>query len=55
MAVKTKNRNLVRLRCEVCKKINYFYWKKKGAEYKLNLNKFCKNCRKHCLHKEAKK
>lgn len=50
-----KTRNLVRLKCEKCNLVNYYYWKKKGAEYKLNLNKYCKNCRKHTKHKEAKK
>ncbi|MER3570213.1 MAG: 50S ribosomal protein L33 [Patescibacteria group bacterium] len=53
MAVKT--RNLVRLKCSDCSKINYYYWKKKGAEYKLNLKKYCKNCRKHTNHKEVKR
>jgi large subunit ribosomal protein L33 len=51
----TKTRNIIKLRCEQCKKINYFYFKKKGAEYKLNLKKFCKNCKKHTSHKEVKK
>jgi large subunit ribosomal protein L33 len=55
MAVKTKTRNLVRLRCDLCKKINYYYWKRRGAEYKLNLKKYCKFCRKHTSHKEARK
>jgi large subunit ribosomal protein L33 len=53
MAVKT--RNLIKLRCNECQKINYYYWKKKGAEYKLNLKKFCKHCRKHTEHKEVRK
>jgi large subunit ribosomal protein L33 len=53
MAVKTKN--LIKLRCSGCQKINYYNWKKKGVEYKLNLKKFCKYCRKHTEHKEARK
>jgi large subunit ribosomal protein L33 len=53
MAVKTKN--LIKLRCSKCQKINYYYWKKKGAEYKLNLKKFCKYCRKHNEHKEVRR
>jgi large subunit ribosomal protein L33 len=53
MAVKT--RNLIKIRCSECQKINYYYWKKKGAEYKLNLKKFCKYCRKHTEHKEARR
>jgi len=51
----TKTRTLIKLRCDNCKKVNYYYWKKKGAEYKLNLNKYCKNCKKHTVHKEFKK
>jgi large subunit ribosomal protein L33 len=53
MAVKT--RNLIKLRCSKCQQINYYYWKKKGVEYKLNLKKFCKYCRKHTEHKEVRK
>jgi large subunit ribosomal protein L33 len=53
MAVKTKN--LIKLRCDSCKEINYYTWKKKGVEYKLNLKKYCSNCRKHTTHKEARK
>lgn len=53
MAVKTKN--LIKLRCENCKHINYYVWKKKTAEYKLNLKKYCQKCKKHTVHKEAKK
>lgn len=50
-----KTRNLIKLRCENCKKVNYYFWKKKGVEYKLNLNKYCNICRKHTLHKEFRK
>jgi len=50
-----KNRNLVKIKCSECNSINYYYWKKKGAEYKLNLKKYCKNCKKHTSHKETKK
>ena len=50
-----KNRSLVKLKCSDCHMINYYYWKKKVAEYKLNFKKFCKYCRKHTQHKEAKK
>ncbi|GIW66399.1 MAG: 50S ribosomal protein L33 [Candidatus Parcubacteria bacterium] len=53
MAVKT--RNLVRLKCSQCQRANYYYWKKKGAEKKLELNKFCKWCKKHTKHKESRK
>lgn len=50
-----ETRTLVRLRCSYCAKINYYYWKKKGAEYKLNLKKYCRHCQKHTQHKESKK
>ncbi len=55
MATKTKTTNLIRLKCERCGRVNYYLWKKKTAEYKLKLNKYCKWCRKHTLHKESKK
>ena len=46
----------IKLQCQECKKINYFTNKSKGiAEKKLELKKFCKWCRKHTLHKEAKR
>lgn len=51
----SKTRNLVRLKCSQCEKVNYFYWKKKAADYKLKLKKFCKTCRKHTEHKETRK
>lgn len=51
----TKTRNLIRLKCQECSSANYFYWKKKGVDWKLNLKKFCKNCRKHTQHKETRK
>jgi len=56
MAVKKKP--LIKLQCSACKRINYFTQKSKkaeGGEEKLELKKFCKWCRKHTLHKEAKR
>ncbi len=48
--------NLVRLKCDLCKKLNYFTTKnKKKIERKLELKKFCSSCRKHTLHKEVRK
>ncbi|OGG38224.1 50S ribosomal protein L33 [Candidatus Jorgensenbacteria bacterium RIFCSPLOWO2_02_FULL_45_12] len=48
--------NVVRLRCSVCKHVNYHKHKnKKTVEKKLELKKHCKWCKKHTLHKEAKK
>ncbi|MBI2626115.1 MAG: 50S ribosomal protein L33 [Candidatus Nealsonbacteria bacterium] len=57
MATKKKP-TYVKLQCEVCKKVNYYTHKSKqraGGEKKLGLKKFCKSCRKHTAHKEAKK
>ena len=54
MATKTKE-NLVKLRCVECKEINYYTSRnKKKIKEKLELNKFCKKCRKHTEHKEMK-
>ncbi|MFH1162300.1 MAG: 50S ribosomal protein L33 [Candidatus Jorgensenbacteria bacterium] len=47
---------IIRLRCAVCKHANYTTRKnKKVVERKIELKKYCKWCRKHTLHKEAKK
>lgn len=53
MAQETKN--LIRLKCKDCGSVNYYQWKKKTAEYKLSLKKFCKKCKKHTEHKESRK
>jgi len=46
--------NLVKMRCSVCKRFNYYTRRKKNQEKKLELKKYCKWCKKHTLHKEAK-
>ncbi|TRZ78436.1 50S ribosomal protein L33 [bacterium] len=47
--------NLIVLKCSVCKSRNYYSRKnKKTNKEKLELNKFCKKCKKHTLHKEIK-
>ena len=52
----TKKKPYTKLQCEVCKRINYFTRKsKEAADKKLSLKKYCKFCRKHTLHKEAKR
>ena len=49
-------KQLVRLRCSECGKVNYQTRKNsKSVERKLEFKKFCKWCRKHTLHKESKK
>jgi len=50
-----KKKQLIKLQCSECKSINYFTNKPKSVEGKLELKKFCKNCRKHTIHKELKK
>jgi len=61
MATKTKgNKKLfVRMKCAVCKEINYFLHKSRQIKHikekKLVLKKFCKRCIKTTEHKESKK
>ncbi len=48
--------NLIRFQCAACKRYNY--WSRKNlrtSEGKLELKKYCKWCRLHTKHKEAKK
>ena len=48
--------NLIKLQCSSCKRINYWSRKnKKKVERKIELKKFCRWCRSHKMHKEAKK
>jgi len=48
--------NLIKMTCQDCKRINYWTRKnRKGVERKLEFKKFCKWCKKHIIHKEAKK
>jgi len=47
--------NLLRLKCSICKRANYYTSKnKKTVEKKLEFKKFCKWCKKSTTHKEAK-
>ena len=49
---------LTKMQCTVCKTTNYFTNKSKAVtteEKKLQLKKFCSDCRKHTPHKESKK
>ncbi|GMO14448.1 MAG: 50S ribosomal protein L33 [Mycoplasmoidaceae bacterium] len=44
-----------RLECTVCKNINYLTFRNpKTTVEKLQLNKFCKKCKKVTPHKETK-
>ncbi|MDP3014992.1 MAG: 50S ribosomal protein L33 [bacterium] len=55
MAKSKFSENLIKMKCSVCKRANYYTRKKKSLERKLQLSKYCKWCRKHTVHKEAKK
>ncbi|MEK7618980.1 MAG: 50S ribosomal protein L33 [Patescibacteria group bacterium] len=47
--------NLIKLECTVCKKIGYYSRKnKKILKNRLEMNKYCRFCKKHTLHKETK-
>ncbi len=46
---------LIKLQCTECKNNGYFTFKSKGVEKeKMESKKYCKKCKKHTLHKEAK-
>lgn len=48
-------RNLITLNCTECKQRNYQTNKnKKNDPDRIELNKYCKFCKKHTLHKETK-
>ncbi|MEK7630992.1 MAG: 50S ribosomal protein L33 [Patescibacteria group bacterium] len=48
--------NLIRLRCSVCKRYNYYTHKNvRKVEKKIETSKHCEWCRKHTKHKESKK
>jgi len=48
-------RELLALSCEECKRKNYTTDKnKRTMTEKLQLQKYCRFCRKHTAHKEAK-
>jgi large subunit ribosomal protein L33 len=47
--------NIAKMKCSVCKNINYFTTRnKKKVKEKLEMKKHCRVCRKHTLHKEVK-
>ena len=49
-------RELIAMICSVCKSQNYITERNKvNMEGKLQLNKYCKKCRKYTLHKETVK
>ncbi|MBI4993107.1 MAG: 50S ribosomal protein L33 [Candidatus Magasanikbacteria bacterium] len=47
--------NMIKFECKECKRTNYFSRKnKKLLKERLEINKYCKHCKKHTLHKETK-
>ncbi len=42
------------LQCTVCKNKNYYFASNKKKEKKIEINKYCKKCKKHTLHKMTK-
>ena len=48
-------RDIITLECTVCKNHNYTSMKnKKNDPDRIEFMKYCRFCRKHTLHKEAK-
>gem|GEM_PF-76980 len=54
MAKKTQGRHTVGLKCTVCGRFNYAVSKQRTNRKKMELRKYCKWCRRHTLHKEAR-
>jgi len=53
--MKKGNRINVGLACTDCKHKNYYGQKnKKNNPERIELNKYCPNCKKHTVHKETK-
>lgn len=44
----------ITLCCEKCGSRNYSYPEKNGATTRLELKKYCSNCKEHTLHKQTK-
>jgi len=55
MSKSTFTEKLITLKCSVCGRKNYYIRKnKKSVERKMEYKKYCKWCKKHTIHKEAK-
>jgi large subunit ribosomal protein L33 len=52
---KTRSSIVVFLECSDCGRRNYTLRKRTKAQWKLELNKYCRFDRKHTVHKERKK
>lgn len=46
--------NLAKMECKECKHTTYFTTRNKKLKTRLELNKYCKFCKKHTDHKETK-
>jgi large subunit ribosomal protein L33 len=55
MASKKDIRPVITMACTECKERNYTTEKnRRNDQARLELNKFCRRCRKHTLHRETK-
>jgi len=55
MAKVKRSDKLIGLKCDACKRRNYYTTKnKKTVERKIAYKKYCAWCRKHTAHKEGK-
>ncbi len=48
------NREIIALKCTECGLKNYTEYKTKNIKEKIEIKKFCSNCKKHTVHKETK-
>ncbi|TPW20455.1 MAG: large subunit ribosomal protein L33 [Elusimicrobia bacterium] len=48
------DRHITTLACTLCKNKNYHFSHTKKKQYKLEIPKFCKACKKQTPHKESK-
>lgn len=50
----SKDRTVLILSCTECKNKNYSFARGRKKEYKVEVKKFCKKCKKSTSHKEGK-
>ena len=48
------DRHITTLSCTLCKNKNYHFSHKKKKQYKVEIKKFCRACKKQTPHKESK-
>jgi large subunit ribosomal protein L33 len=49
-----ENKKIVTLKCSKCDNKNYTIFVKKQAQEKIEVKKYCKTCKEHTLHTQAK-